>query len=34
MYVAKFFETFSTHYFNILKQDPIIESQKIKIKSI
>jgi hypothetical protein len=30
IYVINFFETFFTHYFNSPKQDPTIESQKIK----
>jgi hypothetical protein len=32
IYAVKFFETFSTYYFNSSKQDPMIESQKIEIK--
>jgi hypothetical protein len=32
IYVVKFFETFSTYYFNSPKQDPTVEFQKIKIK--
>jgi hypothetical protein len=32
--VVNFFETFSTHYFNNLKQDPTVESQKELKKSI
>jgi hypothetical protein len=30
--VVKFFETFSTYYFNGPKQDPAVASRKIKIK--
>jgi hypothetical protein len=33
MHVVKFFETFSTPYFNSLKQDPIVESQKNENKN-
>jgi hypothetical protein len=32
IYEGKFFETFSTYYFNGRKQNTMIESQKIKIK--
>jgi hypothetical protein len=33
IYVVKYFEIFSTCYFNCPKQDPMVESQKIKIKN-
>jgi hypothetical protein len=31
IYVVKIFETFSTYYFNGPKQDPTVESQKLKL---
>jgi hypothetical protein len=30
--MVNFFETFSTYYFNSLKQDPTVESLKLKIE--
>jgi hypothetical protein len=34
IYMVNFFETFSIHYYNSMKQDPMVESQKNKIKSL